>query len=133
MDVTPYRPGERSWHNTTPVRQPDPKRTRWLWWLLTGAVTAFTPVLLYLNFHIRYTKFSHHAEDVRAVTDRARQIERHLYLERAALETLPRAERAARRLGLTPPRPDSVVMVRIGSPAPRNLMARAPDDDRDAH
>lgn len=132
MDANAYRPGRRNWHNTTPVRKQDPRRTRWLWLFLVAVLVAFAPILTYLDQRNRNTELGYQIERVKKATEKAREIERHLHLERAALETLPRAERAARELGLTPPGPDAVVMVRIGSPAPRNLMARAPDDETDA-
>ena len=129
MDVTPYRPRDRSWRNTTPVRQTDRIRARWLWVLFLGVFAAAAPLVAYLVQKNRNADLGYRLERVQDSLHRAEEIERHLDLERAALETLPRAERAAARLGLQRPTPDALVMVQVGSPAIEGLMARAPDDE----
>jgi len=132
MDLTPYRP-ERNWRNAPPVRETDPLRARMLWLWLIGIVAALAPLVFYLVQTNRYTKTLYRQEYVRRGIEAMVEEERHLRVERTSLETLPVVEREARRLGLTAPAPESLIVVRVASPAHGELMARAPDDrDPDA-
>lgn len=126
MDVRPYRP-DPTWKNRAPVREPDHERSRWTWTLLCGIFAALAPLAFYVVQHNRYLEAGYRLTAVRDGLDAISEEERHLRVECTALETPPRVERAAAKLGLHRPSTDSLVMIQVGSPALGNLMARAPD------
>ena len=127
MSTTPDRSGT-SWTNRTPVREPDRERARWMWTLLCGIVAAVAPLVFYLMQTNRYVEAGYELERLRERLSAIDEAERHLSVRCTSLETPPRVERAAARLGLQRPSSESLVIVQVGSPALSDLMARAPDD-----
>ena len=127
MDGDMYR-SDRSWRNAPPVRERDRRVARSLWILLIGIVAAIAPIAFYLVQQARFVQTQYRLTNVLEVLDRAADVERHLQVECAELEVLPRVERAARDLGLRRPTPESLVVVRAKQSAPDDLLARAPDD-----
>jgi hypothetical protein len=126
MPSSPYRP-DRKWTNHTPVREPDRERSRWMWTLMCGIVAAMAPLVFYLMQTNRYVETGYRLEQLRESLSAIAETERHLSVTCTTLETPPRVERAARKLGLHRPSTESLVIVQVGSPAPVDLMARAPD------
>ena len=127
MDADMYR-SDRSWRNAPPVRERDRRVARSLWLLLIGIVAAIAPIGFFLVQKARYVETQYRLRPVLEGLDRADDVERHLQVECAELEVLPRVERAAKNLGLRRPSPESLVVVRAHRSAPNDLLARAPDD-----
>lgn len=126
MDTDLYR-SNRSWRNAPPVRERDRRVARSLWLLLIGVVAAIAPIGFLLVQKARYVETQYRLGYVLDGIDRAADVERHLQVECAELEVLPRVERAALNLGLKRPAPESLVVVRGNGSVPRDLLARAPD------
>lgn len=120
---------ERRWRNRRLERETDSRRARGLWILLLGIVAALAPLALYVVQQMNYIRVSYEIEHVREEHQRFAEAERKFRLQRSSLECLTRVESRARSLGLVQPDPEDVLVVlRTGSPADGNLLARAPDE-----
>ena len=123
----------RRWHNVTVVRERDTRRSRWVLWVLLGALAAAAPVAAYLIQQMQYVEARHRIEEQRSRLQRLEEAERRLRIERATLETPPRVEtRAKDELGLIHPKSDQVEVVRSSAPVRGNASPRSPGEFRAA-
>ena len=103
---------ERRWRNLPVVREPDSRRTRWLFLLALGIAFATSPFVFYVLKQIDTVRVRYEIEELRAQHGKLVEAERRLRMERATLEALPRVEeRAIRELGLVDASPDQVLVL----------------------
>lgn len=117
----------RGWRNAPILREPDIRRTRWLWRLLLCFAAALAPFVVHLLQQMDYVSVRYKIEELRAQHERLVEMEQRLRIERARLVTPARVEaRATRDLSLVRPEPWNVVVLRPSEPRDGELMARAP-------
>ena len=121
-------PPARGWRNTQVWREPDLPRTRRIWTVLLGVVTALVPLALSLVQQMEHVQLRYRIEEARAEHDRLLEMERRLRARVATLEAPERVEvRAVDELGLVLPASTRRVVVSMPAPGRGSLMARAPD------
>lgn len=132
--MTPrHGPTDRRWHNLPVVRERDRRGFRWLLALTLGTVIALSPLAVYVLHQMHYLQVRYRIEEIRQQQEFLQKAEERLRSERASLLSPVRVERRARRLGLMPASPESVIVVEPGLPTDEPLMAKAPAEGELRH
>jgi cell division protein FtsL len=125
---SPATAPSRRWRNRTLLREPDVRRTRWMWGLLLSVVVAAAPFAVYLLEQMAHAQLRYRVDELRSQHARLVEAERGLRLKAAILEAPDRVESlAVRELGLVHPAANMRAVIRPAGPLRGSLMARAPD------
>ena len=126
--MIPASASERGWRNNPVHRDPDNRRSLWVFKVVLGVAIALVPLAVYLLQTMSYVETSYAIEDLRGLEARLTDAERRLTIEKAAKESLPVVEqRAGVELGLEHPTAARVIVVsaaELDRPAP----SAAPSD-----
>ncbi len=121
---------ERGWRNNQVHRDPDTRRSRWVFKIVLGVAIALVPMAAYLLQTMSYVETSYAIEDLRSQDARLSDAERRLTIEKAALESLLIVERRAGvELDLERPTAARVIVVsaaEIDRPAPAAAASHRP-------
>jgi cell division protein FtsL len=118
---------------TSIVRERDRRRLRAMARILCLGCILVVAVLSYVWLHVQRVRVSYELEALRSARGRLEEQNRKLQLELASLRAFSRVDSAARRLGLTQPRPDQVRLAREyvapeGEGTTASLLTAARDD-----
>jgi len=110
--MIPASASDRGWRNNAVHRDPDNRRSLWVFKVVLGVAIALVPLAVYLLQTMSYVKTSYAIEDLRGLEARLTDAERRLTIEKAVKESLPAVEqRAGVELGLERPAAARVIVV----------------------
>ncbi len=110
--MIPASASDRGWRNNEVHRDPDNRRSLWVFKVVLGVAIALVPLAVYLLQTMSYVETSYALEDLRGLEARWTDAERRLTIEKAFLESLPVVEqRAGVELGLERPTAARVIVV----------------------
>ena len=126
----PASASERGWRNSPVHRDPDNRRSLWVFKLVLGVAIALVPLAVYLLQTMSYVKTSYAIEDLRGLEARLSDAERRYTIGKAFKESLPAVEqRAGVELGLERPTAARVIVVsaaELNRPAPSAAPSHRP-------
>jgi hypothetical protein len=121
---------DRGWRNNPVHRDPDNRRSLWVFKVVFGVAIAVVPLAVYLLQTMSYVKTSYAIEDLRGLEARLTESERRWTIEKAVKESLPAVEkRAGVELGLERPTASRVIVVsaaELDRPAPAAAASHRP-------
>ena len=110
--MIPASASDRGWRNNAVHRDPDNRRSLWVFKVVLGVAIALVPLAVYLLQTMSYVETSYAIEDLRGLEARLTDAERRLTIEKAFKESLPAVEqRAGVELGLEHPAAARVIVV----------------------
>jgi hypothetical protein len=128
--MIPASASDRGWRNNAVHRDPDNRRSLWVFKVVLGVAIALVPLAVYLLQTMSYVETSYAIEDLRGLEARLTDAERRLTIEKAVKESLPVVEhRAGLELGLERPTAARVIVVsaaEIDRPAPAAAPSHRP-------
>jgi hypothetical protein len=128
--MIPASAPDRGWRNNPVHRDPDNRRSIWVFKVVLGVAIALVPLAVYLLQTMSYVETSYAIEDLRGLEARLTDAERRFTIEKAFKESLPAVEqRAGVELGLERPAASRVIVVsaaELDRPVPAAAPSRQP-------
>jgi hypothetical protein len=128
--MMPASASERGWRNNEVHRDPDNRRSLWVFKIVLGVAVALVPFAVYLLQTMSYVKTSYAIEDLRVLEARLTDAEHRMTIDKAVKESLPIVEqRAGVELGLEHPTAARVIVVsaaELDRPAPSAAPSHRP-------